>query len=399
MINNTYGSNQSNRVLELYSIKRNRNIYPLPSSFDVNFAPTIQNNKFVQDPICKGPIYYTFGWTPQNEDPVDYVSFSDGYFGVDTTQSSPMLYFTLTDQESLSYNYPNFFVGFKIYSKVAGVLDEQRIIKSYDPMTNKVTLDRPFEKPLVINDLENGFAIFSILPQEWSIYIPTVDNNQNVVKRIPLYYNGYYVVFESPNTNYSNSSNSNIFYRRISYYDYTTQIAYFDQPLPFAYTGTNLPDAQQTWTLRKSLPSERWELNKTTYYNTEIPSNPIIGPLQGYVVILPDEASSIDNYYKGKYIYVISNGAQTYTPPLPPQTVILPIEGGFFPIYGLFYIRAYNGTTKECSIESIQNKYSTSYNSTNQANIPTFKVLNYNSSSLQAGVGFDSIVDLGGGCI
>ena len=51
-----------------------------------------------------------------------------------------------------------------------------------------------------------------------------------------------------------------------------------------------------------------------------------------------------------------SNAPQVYSPPLPPQTDIQPIGGSFYPIYGLFYIRAYNGTTKEASIEPIVNK-------------------------------------------
>ena len=170
---------------------------------------------------------------------------------------------------------------------------------------------------------------------------------------------GYYVVFETPNPNYSNSTNSNIFSRRISYYDSETQLAYFDEPLPFDYYE-NVPTINQIWTLRKSLPLERWTVNKVTYYKTTNAENSIIGPLSGYVVTLPNEASSIDNYYKGKYMYIVSNSALKYS------TIQ---EGLFYPVYGLFYIAAYNGSTKEASIRSITNN--NKYGEYNKSSIPS----------------------------
>jgi hypothetical protein len=176
-------------------------------------------------------------------------------------------------------------------------------------------------------------------------------------------------------------------------------LAYFDKPLPFDYFGSNLPDSEQTWTLRKSLPLERWRLDKTTYFKNTYPVNPLIGPLQGYVLILPSEASSINNYYKGKYIYVASNAAQSYSPPLPPQSVFYPIKGAFFPIYGLFYIRAYNGQTKECSIENIENKLNITdeYIISNNSDIPTYLPINsINGGSFIPSVGVTSITESGG---
>jgi hypothetical protein len=358
-------------------------------------------DKNTQDPVCKGEIYYTFGWTPQNQDPNNYVTFADGSFIAGTTQSVLVVKFNTlaSEQRELAFNYPNFFVGYRIYNVIGGVLSQFRTVTSYNPATDTITIDRPFTDTLVLNSVPDGFALFSILPETWSIYIPTVDNNNNVIKKIPLYYNGYYVVFESPNPNYSNSSNSNIFYRRISYYDYETQLAYFDKPLPFDYFGPNLPDSEQTWTLRKNLPLERWRLDKTTYFKNTYPTNPIIGPLQGYVLTLPPDASSVNNYYKGKYIYVVSNAAQSYSPPLPPQSVIYPIKGAFFPIYGLFYIRAYNGQTKECSIECVENKLNITdeYSISNNSDIPTYLPLdNINGGSFIPSIGVTSITESGG---
>ena len=400
--------NTNNRILELYSSKRDRNLYPNPSAFEVNFAPTIQNHcgeKIIHDPVCKGAIYYTFDWSPQNESPsyVDWVALYAGYAQNGSTES--ILILKLYGITQASYvnpsdplNFPDFFVGFKIYStdRITEDLIEYRYITGWDPSTNIITLNRPFSEPVQINDY---FVIFTILPQKWSIVIPTLDVNFMVVNKTSLYYNGYYVVFESPNPNYSNSTNSNIFSRRISYYDSKTQVAYFEEPLPFNYLD-NPPLENQRWTLRKDLPLERWTLTKQTYYKSTKPVNYLIGPLQGYVVVLPDEASSIDNYYKGKYIYYVSNGAQVYSPPLPPQTDIQPISGAFYPIYGLFYIRAYNGTTKEASIEPIVNKMNVSdqYNITNDSEIPTGGLLNnINTGDLIPDTNCIEIQNMGGG--
>ena len=398
--------NTNQRILELYSGRRNRNIYPNPSSFVVPFAPTVHKQhcdeeKTIFDPVCKGAIYYTFSWLPQAEIPFDnrqFVNFVSGRFDIGTTQSKPVLKFNTNNQTYLPFNYPNYLVGFKIYEYRNYTItnSEFRYITSWDPSTNIVTLNRPFNQPLQILNFDYGFAIFTILPNTWSIYLPTVDDNRIVINKTPLYYNGYYVVFESQ-YDYSNSTNSNIFSRRISYYDSESQIAYFDEPIPYDYKN-NTPRVYQTWTLRKSLPLERWVLNKTTYYKSTKAINPVTGPLPGYIITLPDEASSIDNYYKGKYVYVVSNPALSYSPPLPPINQILPIDGSFYPVYGLFYIRAYNGSTKELSIESIQNKFNADvYTSTcvlcdtgNLSPIPNYIPLNLNSSSLVAGEGFIS---------
>lgn len=392
--------NTNTRILELYSARRNRNIYPNPSSFIVPFAPTVHRQhcdeeKIVFDPVCKGAIYYTFSWLPQTENPIDdiddrqFINFVSGRFDIGTTQARPVLKFNTNNQTYLPFNYPNYLVGFKIYEYRNYTISnsEFRFITAWDPSTNTVTLNRPFNQPLDILNYNNGFAIFTILPSTWSIYLPTVDDNRSVINKTPLYYNGYYIVFESE-YEYSNSTNSNIFSRRISYYDSEKQLAYFDEPIPYNYTS-NTPRVSQTWTLRKSLPLERWVLNKTTYYKSTKAINPITGPLPGYIITLPDEASSIDNYYKGKYVYVVSNAGLSYSPPLPPTNQILPIDGSFYPVYGLFYIRAYNGNTKELSIESVKNKFNTEvYDVGNSSPIPTYLPLNLNSSSLVTGQGF-----------
>jgi hypothetical protein len=201
-------------------------------------------------------------------------------------------------------------------------------------------------------------------PNRNSVFIPSIDSNGNSISPAELAYNGNTVIFESPNANYSNAQNSNIFFRKISYYDSVNQLAYFDSPLPFDYEGL---EVDQTFTLRKIPPNERWTLDTPSYYNTTS-SNPSIGPLVGNVIILPEGASTMDNFYKGQFVYFVSNVPQSYTPPLPSRaTLRYPIPGIFYPVYGLFYINAYNASTRELSIVTTNtNQYN------NNIPIPTY---------------------------
>ena len=364
-------SNQNIRILELDSSKRNRNIYPNPSSFEATLNLNTRNN--IVDPVCKGGIYYSFKIYNR------YAKYARGFFAQGSTRANPILKISgdfLTpegisgindDNAQIIVEKNNFFVGWRIGYYADPTLGEfnllgNRIVKTYDPITGVISLDKPFDDVFPGNAYYQ-FLLYQIYPTNLGMYLPTVDINGMVINKTPLHYNGYYIIFENPNSNYSNSTNSNIFSRRISYYDSETQFIYFDEPINFTFEF----DYLQSFTVRKSLPLERWTLNKTTYYKTTKADNSIIGPLPGYVVILPDEASSIDNYYKEKYIYVVSNPANSYSPPLPPKEYILPINNSFYPTYGLFLIKAYNGNTKEASIEYIPNKEKLNFNS-----IPTY---------------------------
>ena len=229
------------------------------------------------------------------------------------------------------------------------------------------------------------YEIYAGFPTETYLFLPGVDNNNNPILEAELAYNGYYIVFETPNPLYSNANNSNIFYRKIGYYDNIERIAYFDTPLPFNYDAVTTP---QQFTLRKTLPNERWALSTPTFYNTTPPVNPQIGPQIGYVITLPSSASSVDNFYRGKYVYFSSNAPETYSPPYPdPYMLIAPLPNLFYPVYGSFYIKAYNGTTKQLSV--LQDK--------NDKNLPTYAALPYDSSAFSppdaGNVGILSIVN------
>jgi hypothetical protein len=333
----------------------------------------MQNQKPYQslDPVVHGTIYYTFTLYPST------VIYASGTIQPDSSQSSITLDVNQTPEYSMV---PRYYNGFTLVDTTSG---ESHIVQSYDPASSEVTFEKPFINPITAG---NSYEMYIGFPTKDYIYIPTIDDNGNPIATEELAYNGYYVVFETPNpTLYSNPDNSNIFYRRISYYDNTIQIAYFDKPLPFDYSTVT---TAQTFTLRKSLPTERWRLSSPTTMNVTPPANPNIGPLIGMVIQLPAGASSVDNFYKGKYVYYASNAPQTYSPPLPPPVELeVPIPYIFYPIYGAYYIKAYNGTTKQLSIDQ------------DIRNIPppTYINLAYDSSSFVADSGVSAITNMGGG--
>lgn len=401
----------NSRILQIYSGNRNRNLFSSPSSFEIPFSPTLQSqyngqNKYAEDVVCKGGIYYKFTYTPQTNltglygqvTPSPTIVYTSAIYAPGSTRSRLILNFGIVatlsvyqiikfTAESLQNFYQDFYSGFEIYNvgiPVGGVntpniIGEKRTIRTYDPTTGVVTLDRPFDNDPIIDTYAQGFGCYILnpMPTKYSWFIPTLDNNLNYLANSPLYYNGYYLTFGSSYPPFI-SSNGPPFFRRIIYYDYIEHIAYFEEPLPFDF-AVNPPESNITLTLRKDPQLERYQLDTSSYFNKNL-INPTIGPLPGYVITLPSTASSIDNYYKGKYIYDSSAGAQVYSPPLPPQTEIkYPISVAFYPIYGLYYISAYNGTTKECSVQMVSSK-----DNLNAGYLPTYEQLsNITSASLE----------------
>ena len=329
------------RYIELYSGNRNRQLYPEPASFEIPFESTIQNltGNRARDPIVMGTINYKFITSSTDF----YVSI--GTFGPGSSAAAPVLS-TQQAGEKLS-TITNYYVGWYVVdTTVPFSINNILLITGYNPATATLTLIQPFPADVT----GHTYGIYSSNPTLDYVSIPTIDINNNYILGYELAYNGYYVVFETENPLYSNLANSNIFYRTITYYDSATQIAYFDTPLPAGYS----PTAPQTFTLRKSLPMERWTLSTPTYINTIPPTNPSIGPLIGPVITLPNDASPTDNFYVGKYVYYYSNAPETYEKLFPPAEIVNengnPVNGVFFPIYGAYYIKAYNGTTKELSV-------------------------------------------------
>jgi len=363
------------KYIELYSGNRNRLLYPETASYQVPFSSTLQNINpgESKDPVVDGAIYFTFTLYPQTDDYKITGDFQQGTntynLYLDPNQIDP------TGNRGYSF-IPNFFKGYVIYKASDITFSEPRYIRSFDPTSGLVRIDKPFTSMT----LPEQYYLWQGFPTTRNfIYIPTLDNYCNFVNTAELAYNGYYIVFESQSQNYSNTDNSNIFYRKISYYDNVFQIAYYDEAVPFTYIGVNDP---QTFTIRKSLPFERWTLPVTTRMNNIEPVDKIVGPLIGPVIILPSTASDIDNYYKGKFVYFANNVAETYKGIYPqPNESFDPISNVvFYPIYGLYYIKAYNKKTKELSISYDRGKY-------RDYPLPTYKGIGYNIFYFVPGTG------------
>jgi hypothetical protein len=390
----------SERFLEIYSGNRNRLLYPIQSYFEIPFAPSLQNvdYKQYQDQNVNGSIYFSYCLSTKDT-PIVIGTFKEIVTGIPYTSNinayldpnqNPTGIFLNNVPGYLNISFyslvPNYYKGYVLVDDSSG---ESKLITSYDPSTGFVTFSEPFFTTLTSG---NTYSIYPPLPTSNYVFVPSLDVNYNLSLDYESSYNGYYIVFETPNQFYSNSLNSNIFYRKISYYDSVRRLAYFEEPLPFDYTETlNI----QEFTIRKNLPLERWTLDTETY-NNRICQNPLVGPLIGLVITLPQGASTVDNYYKGKYVYFSGNQAESYDPPYPnPDILDLPIPNTFYPIYGLYYIKAYNGTTRELSV--CQDLIQTSCTPV-IANFspPTFKILNYNSSSFDGQDGFLTPVNIGG---
>ena len=347
----------SRRYIELYSANRNRNQYPLPSSFEVPFAPTRQllYNYHSYDPICSGPIYYKWNGGEPN--------FSEPWSNPQADSSStPSCILLISATASLS-TFPNYYIGYKLSSSSG----ESRTIISYDPTSSKFLLDQPFTSVTY----KTGDTYSIIDPStNTKIHIPAKDMNGNCIKQYSDAYDGCYIIDETQ------SSKTNIIYSQILSYDFITQIATLDKPL-------SLWTPNDEYTIRKTLPQEKY----TLITNPTINSGNFIYNLKGQIinssyysgiynaVIVPGIIISLDkgegqkdiNYYVGKYIYNTSNLS---TPP---------VNGGG--IYGLYYIKAsyYNPDTEKVEIlidPSSIPEFTCHYSSsiyTENPNIPSLK--------------------------
>lgn len=307
------------RFLEIYSGNRNRQQYPLTSYFEIPFQSALVNAKSAQDPVIKGGIYYTWGG-----------GLNVGYSGavvdlgklkVGTTNDAPQLDLTYPsivhpDPTEFQGRQPYIFDAFVGYTFFNITTLEARTILSYDPQNVTLILDRALSGTNVGDD----YVIFGSSTSS-AIHLPFRDINGNQVLKYDQAYNGYYIVDETL------SNGTNIVARKIIFYDSKTRIAYLDEPFP---SGWNSFD---NYTLRKTLPSEKWTLQVYTFINKD----PAYGPL-GPVVTLPNGASNVNGYYRGKYIYLASNNTYSYG-----ANFIVSVSP-FKAVYGNYYIKEYKVT-------------------------------------------------------
>lgn len=293
----------STQYIEIYSEHRNRQQYPLTSDFVVPFQSS--SNQTVVDPIVNGAVYYT--WNPSN-----YIY--SGTLKNGSTNSNPLLSNINGDQPSVV----NAYVGL-YFNLDNGIEIQTRLIIGYEPTTCGLTLQE------ACTNVSQG-QTYTITDTDTNsvIHIPYQDQYGNSINDYEQAYTNYYIVDET-------LSNGNVIISRLIFsYDFKTRSANLQTPFPAGWSPTD------RYTLRKTLPFEKWTLATQSFYNT----NPSIGPISA-VITLPLAASSIDQFYRGKYIYFYSN-----SPPATPNQFI------FQPIYGAFYIKYYNGNTRQAFVDN-----------------------------------------------
>ena len=323
----------SKRYLEIYSSHRDRTQYPLPSTFVVPFGQTTSS---VKDPILTGSIYYQ--WSTVNQLNINGVLYPLYDFGtiIGGTNGVAIIQSLVGNIQTVRDAYKGYTV---VYSPPAGQgSGDTRKILSYDPPTSSITPQIGFG----INPTGSTYYIigaYNANPSSFSI--PSQDGFGNsIVDRVQAYIN-YYLMDETA------SNGSSIIAQPISYYDNNLRLAYTASPL----TGWKPTDSMS---IRKGLPLEKWTLDTLTRINLD----PSYGPV-GPVITLPVGASSIDQYYRGKYVYFSSNGPTS----LFYYTTLLAA------IYGIFYIKSYKAATRELFVEYSQNGVPLPYTVVNQGTI------------------------------
>ena len=323
----------SKRYIELYSSNRNRQEFPLPSFYEVPFAPTRQilYGSMSTDPICTGSIYYTWNG---NSYLISGATLSPGY-----TSTPGCIYLSYV---GLSQCF-DFYIGYQLTNNNTG--DIQTII-SYDSTSAKFILDKPF-----VSGISSGNTFTTIdpsngkgLPPPPTIYIPSQDIYNNKILSYSQSYNGYYIVDETL------TNGGSIISSKIIDYNFQTQTATLEKPFPSGWTITD------SYTLRKSTPQEKFLLTDAYTVNAYTFVNLNQTQIPGLIITLPSsQGNPTKNYYAGKYVYYVSNPSTNSE-----------INGGG--IYGLYYIKSsqYNS-----DINRVQLLIEYDTNSLYNTNIPT----------------------------
>ena len=164
------------RYIEIYSGNRNREEYPLVSTFEIPYSISIIDNS---DPVINGTIYYK--WTSK------YI-IDSGSLSLNTTNSSPIIppinSITSASQptEFNAYNGLNFY-DFNTFTL--------RTITGYDPTMLSLTLNR--------NEISSVGDLYSIYDGSTNnvIHMPYIDDNGNQLEINDRVYDNYYIIDET----------------------------------------------------------------------------------------------------------------------------------------------------------------------------------------------------------
>jgi hypothetical protein len=195
-----------------------------------------------------------------------------------------------------------------------GTSTQPRFIISYDPADVSVSLLTAFN--FTGYDVQQGdlYTLFELNTPSL-IHIPAIDQYNNLILEAPEAYCGYYVMDETL------SYGQTIVARQINEYDNESRYCHLSSPFPSSWSPTD------TYTLRKSLPFEKWTLFAATTRD-----------MNGYIVFtLPPHASNSETLYLHKYIY---------------QTIYQPTNDDIYQfkaMYGIYQIVKYDPVAHQVS--------------------------------------------------
>ena len=221
-----------------------------------------------------------------------------------TIQSTSSLSSTFVDVSSLwspYKNIPGYYTGFKFTDISNG--GSNSIINSYNSYSGTFTFVVPLANPsnpiitgdtITITDPSScNNQISSGIPN--TLVLPAVDQTGKTILQYDQAYHNYYVIDETQSI-----AQNTIIYSKVVSYDFLTNTVTLETPLG---TNWNINDA---YTLRKTLPTQILTLPLISALPFVIPytlpSSQIT--LTTNCIFLPQQASQIDNFYTGQYIYM-----------------------------------------------------------------------------------------------
>lgn len=302
------------RYIELHSGTRNRDRFPLPSMFEVPFAPTRQilNPTQAYDPLTTGPIFYTWqGGNPYGGAPFTSLSSS----------SISNIVLPIQPYQPGKTNKNDFFNGYTL-TNITSAPPQSRTVVRYNAVSTSFNPDQAFASytagdQFTLSDPSTGSTI----------HLPMIDLNGITIPSYDNAYDGYLIVDETLST-----ALGYLVSQRIAYYDNSTRLATLDAAFPAGWAATD------TYTLRTTVPQEKYILDTPNTPNTDLFVLPNGMPLPGIVMYLPlGQGTRASNSYAGKFVY------HAFNEQLPPNVAPNPkvkenVNGGG--TYGLYYIQA-----------------------------------------------------------